>query len=162
MAIQKSGGFSLISALVLLAAAGMIAWVLAGSTTNFVQFRSNVDRKVSADQVLVETGAGLQGTAFTDIINMCRSTGALTAARTGSCTVANALNPSPSGAAGSELEVLKNWKGDEGADGKMCIELTRCELLNSSLMLQVSLTGFWAGANGQLISRRLQFRRARW
>ncbi len=131
---------------------------------------ARMDRRAQGDQVLVTTAGALQRMDFDELLLLCDSKSVLDVDEpvAGECQdPPGTLNPallSPSGAKRSDLEILRDWNGESGHGGMVCIELNMCRRRVGGRLLDVMLTGHWPDpvTNMGIIPKNIMIARTRW
>jgi hypothetical protein len=158
----SNSGISTVGVIVSFMLVALAAVILSQTTTFFKKQSADTDRRVLADQILVDTASELQQGDFSELLNTCKIKNAFNGAAPSVCVQNGQLNPSLANQVGP-LETLKSWQGDRNERGQVCVELFSCTQLAGSLILEVTISAHWqTAASGPLTSRNLVFRRARW
>jgi len=165
----KAPGFSILAALV---GAGLLALgslLVMNAFQHFSSGRLNLARRLRGDEALVAAAFGVQQLDFAEILKQCRARNILnsTAPRASVCVTAGAFNPAlgtPSGPVQPwTLEVLRDAGGAPSPNGNQCEELLWCRHLGAGRILEITVQAHWSDPkSGQIVQRRLAFRRTRW
>jgi type II secretory pathway pseudopilin PulG len=161
---SKFRGFTLIGvlvALVVVAFGGTALLQLVSSQQNFF---SSLTKKDIALQILNSTIGNLNRESFNSLVSLCIDKNIFNAAQPaiGSCSALAPTGSTDLTINPYQLEVLRDWSGNNSSSGEVCVELSQCRSLADNHLLDVTLNVFFRASAQRVGSGTITFRRTRW
>lgn len=162
-------GFGIVQALIGSLIMSIVALATYGLITNSNLFSVKIDRESRVDQTLIKAAYEIKKLEFDAIYNNICTENARTSVdgHAGNCRLANGMlnegtetsGPGVLGILGTRL----TWDGVRGDQGKVCVEVQRCELRAGGRMANITLRAYFASpkSNEAALMRSLVFRKAR-
>lgn len=163
-------GFTLMGVLVALVIVTMCGLALLQLFSSQSSLFFSLDKKDKAIQIANSTIGNLNNQDYNSLIILCQNKNVLNVAQPakGSCSDnQDNLSSSPSGSADLnsnpyQLEVLRDWAGNNKPNGEVCLELAQCKTLADNHLVDVTLKIFFKTSAEKTKSQTAIFRRTRW
>lgn len=164
-----SCGFTLVGVLIALVIVTVCGLTLLQLFSSQRILLGSLDKKEKAVEIANSTIGNMNREDYNSLVALCMNKNVFDVAQpiSGTCSNWEKSNASPTGSSDLsvnpyQLEVLRDWSGNNDAHGEVCLELSQCRPQADNHLLDITLNVFFRASNQRISSRTITFRRTRW